>query len=137
MIVADTNLIAYLMIRSEATPRAEAVLRQDAVWAAPLLWRSEFRNVLALYVRKGHLTVPEAVLYMDAAEELLAGREYQVPTAPVLKLSQESGCSAYDCEFVQLAQELDTVVVTSDQRVLAAFPNRARSMEAFAGTGPS
>lgn len=137
MIVADTNLIAYLMIRSEATPSAEAVLRRDPLWAAPLLWRSEFRNVLALYVRKGVLSVPDAVLYMDAAEELLAGREYQVPTAPVLQLSQASGCSAYDCEFVQVAQELDTVLVTSDQKVLEAFPGRARSMEAFAGTGGS
>lgn len=132
MIVADTNLIAYLMIPSDRTPAAQGVLRKDETWAAPLLWRSELRNVLALYLRQGHLSLAEALQYVEEAENLLWGREYAMTSAPVLELSQQSGCATYDCEFVQLARELDTVVVTSDKRLLRAFPNVAISMEDFA-----
>ena len=132
VIVADTNLIAYLMIRSDQTPAAQGVLRKDSVWAAPLLWRSEFRNVLALYLRQGYLSLANALQYMEESEALLQGREYEVPSAPVLELSQESGCTAYDCEFVHLARELDVPLVTSGQRVLRAFPHLAVSREEFA-----
>lgn len=52
MIVVDTNLIGYLYLESQYAPQAEQTLRKDADWVAPLLWRSEFRNVLALYLRK-------------------------------------------------------------------------------------
>lgn len=78
MIVADTNLISYLMIPGQRTADAQAVLRKDALWAAPLLWRSEFRNVLALYLRQQHLSLTDALQLTEAAEALLSGREYQV-----------------------------------------------------------
>jgi predicted nucleic acid-binding protein len=133
VIVADTNLIAYLLIEGEHTEASEAVLVKDPLWAAPLLWRSEFRNVLALYLRQGHLELAPALQYMNEAEARLSGREYEVPSAPVLELAQASGCSAYDCEFVHLAQELEVKLVTSDTRVLRAFPGIAISPQAFAG----
>jgi predicted nucleic acid-binding protein len=132
VIVADTNLIAYLLIEGQHTEAAEAVLVEDALWAAPLLWRSEFRNVLALYLRQGHLELAAALQYLDEAEALLCGREYQVPSAPVLELTRASGCSAYDCEFVHLAQELGVKLVTSDKRVLRAFPEVAISLQGSA-----
>ncbi|XSG85105.1 MAG: hypothetical protein ACPW60_15475 [Methylohalobius sp. ZOD2] len=52
MIAVDTNVIAYFYLPTEYTPLAEKLLMQEPVWAAPTLWRSEFRNVLALYLRK-------------------------------------------------------------------------------------
>jgi predicted nucleic acid-binding protein len=132
VIVADSNLIAYLLIRSEQTPAAEAVLKRDADWAAPLQWRSEIRNVLSLYLRQGHLSLADALQYMQEAEALLRGREYEIPSAPVMALSLQSGCSAYDCEFVHLAQHLGVHLVTSDRKMLGAFPNLALSPEDFA-----
>ena len=122
MIVADTNLVAYLLIPGEHGGAASAVFSKDSDWAAPLFWRSELRNVLALYVRTGHLALGGAIQYMQHAESLLATCEYEVPSAAVLRLAGESGCSAYDCEFVHLARELDAPLVTSDRKVLRAFP---------------
>ena len=52
MIVADTNLIVYLFITGDQTPLAQKVLEKDPNWIVPVLWQSEFRNVLAAYIRQ-------------------------------------------------------------------------------------
>ena len=48
MIVVDTNIVAYLYLPGEHTAAVERLLERDPEWAAPILWRSEFRNILAL-----------------------------------------------------------------------------------------
>jgi predicted nucleic acid-binding protein len=133
VIVADTNLIAYLLIEGGRTRIAEAVLAKDPRWATPVLWRSEFRNVLATYVRVAGMPLADALDRMASAESLLAGREHDVASDPVLRLAETSGCASYDCEFVQLALELGVVLVTSDRKLLDAFPEVAVTPEAFIG----
>jgi predicted nucleic acid-binding protein len=131
VIVADTNLIAYLLLPGPQTLRARAVFQKDPLWAAPLLWRSEFRNVLALAMRLQGMVLSDALRFMQEAEKLLDKQEFTVASAPVLNLAQRSGCAAYDCEFVHLAQELGVPLVTADQKVLRAFPGTAVSLEDF------
>ena len=104
----------------------------DSAWTAPFAWRSEMRSVLALYLRTGQLSLGDATDYMHHAESLLATREYGIPSAAVLRLARDSGCNAYDCEFVHLARELGVPLVTSDRRLLRAFPGTAVSMDEFA-----
>lgn len=131
MIVADTNLLIYLYVQGQRTEESEAVLQQDAVWAAPLLWRSEFRNVLIGLVRTDALQLEEALAIIDEAERWLTGHEYSVVSRQVLELASRSGCSAYDCEFVALAQDLEAPLVTTDRQILKAFPTIAVSPSAF------
>lgn len=131
MIVADTNLIAYLLINGEWTQRAEAVKRQDSEWAAPVLWRSEFRNLLALYIRQEIFDLDHAINLLKSAEEIMQEREHTISSVSVMKLAASSKCSAYDCEFVALAQDLSVPLVTSDQKILTAFPETAVSLENF------
>ena len=131
MIVVDTNVLVYLLLPGEHTEQAERVLRRDPVWAAPLLWRSEFRNVLAVYMRQGRLSLDQALQLMDNAEILLHGREYTVSSVRVLSLVAGTRCSAYDGEFVALAQDLGLSLVTSDARLLAEFPATAIAMDMF------
>jgi predicted nucleic acid-binding protein len=132
VIVADTNLLVYLYVAGQRTAQAEAVLARDPDWAAPLLWRSEFRNTLASLVHRRALALEDAVRIVDDAERWMSGREYGVVSPDVLHLATRSGCSAYDCEFVSLAQDLGASLVTSDRAVLAAFPTIAVAPEAFA-----
>ena len=131
MIVVDSNLIGYLYLSGERSAQAEQVLRQDAHWAAPLLWRSEFRNVLALYLRKNILSLEAAREIMEEATRLMQGQEYDVVSSHVLQLAAQSKCSAYDCEFVALAQDLGVALVTVDKQVLAQFPEIALLPETY------
>lgn len=125
MIVVDTNVVAYLYIESEFTPRAEALLIRDADWAVPLLWRSEFRNILAGAVRRRRLDYDGALRLLDEAEDMLAGREHEVASREVMAFVRDSRCSAYDCEFVALASRLGVKLATMDARILEAFPRLA------------
>jgi predicted nucleic acid-binding protein len=132
MIVVDTNVVAYLLLGGEMTPGARVAFRKDPEWVAPLLWRSEFRNILAAYLRRGSLILSDALEMMREAETLFSGAEYSVESGQVLKLVSESSCSAYDCEFVALAQQLGVSLLTSDAQILKEFPRTATSLEAFA-----
>lgn len=133
MIVADTNLVAYLLLEGENTATAEQVLEKDSHWIAPFLWRSEFRNVLAIYVRQDLLSLEEALEIQEVGEVLLGGREYSLVSEDVLRTAQRSGCAAYDCEFVVLAEKNEIPLVTSDRRVLDTFPGVAVHPRAFVG----
>jgi predicted nucleic acid-binding protein len=132
VIVVDTNTIAYLYLPSRYTADVTRVLEKDASWAAPLLWRSEFRNVLAVYLRQGSLTLPMALEIQRAAQLLMADREFAVDSEGVLRLSADSGCSAYDAEFVYLAQSEATPLITSDRALLRQFPETTATPAAFA-----
>ena len=132
MIVADTNLIAYFSIHTEHSAQAEAVCAVDSVWVAPLLWRSEFRATLLKYIRHAGMGYEVAISSLRLAEEAVGGREYSVDARKVLELAYRSNCSAYDCEFVALAQDLGVELVTTDKQVLKAFPEVAVSLGDFA-----
>ena len=133
MIVVDTNISAYLYLSSDRSTQAEKALLKDPLWCAPLLWRSELRNVLAHYLRKNILDLAEIQQIMGEASQLLQGREYMVTSQHVLRLVAGSTCSAYDCEFVALAGDLGLHLITTDKQILNQFPNIAISLEEFVG----
>ena len=131
MIVADNSLLVYFWLPSAFAEMAEAVKDREKVWAAPVLWRAEFRNVLAGYMRRRLLTEFEAnAAYLNVQKDL-GVNEYSVPTERVIKLVLASGCTAYDCEYVALAQDLGVPLVTADKQILKAFPKIAVAMEKF------
>ena len=125
MIVVDTNVVAYLYLPGEHSAAAESLLERDCAWAAPVLWKSEFRNMLAGYMRRGDLTFDQACSVQLEAESLLADSSFDTDSRGVLALVRDSDCSAYDCEFVALAARLETRLVTMDKKLLRAFPQLA------------
>jgi len=136
MIVADTNTIAYLYLPTEQTDDAVSLLLKDPHWVAPLLWRSEFRNVLALYVRKNIIDLNTAIAMQAQAERQLADNEYSVSSMDVLILAGETGCSAYDCEFVSLAKSLNLKLITGDKKLVQTFPGIAMTAGDYLGSKP-
>ena len=132
MIVVDATVVAYLLLpHPEHTEQADRLLARDAAWCAPALWRSELRNVLAAHVRERGLPLEQSVELLAAADELLGARTGDVVPEVVLRLAAASGCSAYDCEYVALAHELDVPLVTTNAAVLDAFPDLAVSPREF------
>lgn len=131
MIVADTNIIAYLYFPSRYTTDITRLLARDENWAAPRLWRSEFRNILATYMAGRAISVSQALEIQQQAESLMSGNEFDVDSANVLILASQSGCSAYDCEFVYLAQSEGTRLITADRKLIRRFPGTAISASGY------
>jgi predicted nucleic acid-binding protein len=125
MIAVDTSLISYLILPGEFTAEAERVRALDSEWIAPVLWGSEFRNVLRKYLMAKMITLDEALAFAESAEQLMADRTLTVFSTDVLRLVASSGCTAYDCEFVALAQSLRLPLVTTDVELLRAFRDDA------------
>lgn len=131
MIVADTNIISYLFLPTAYSEKASRLYLQDVEWAAPSLWRSEFRNVLALYIRQQILSLSQALAIQEEAEALMMDHEFSITSMQVLSLTDSSTCSAYDCEFVALAKQLSVKLVTEDKKILREFPDNAQSLDDF------
>ncbi|MGA2061814.1 MAG: type II toxin-antitoxin system VapC family toxin [Thermoguttaceae bacterium] len=131
MIVVDSNVICYLFLKNGKTALAESAIEKDPTWVCPLLWRSEIRNVLSVYVRKGLVTLSDAQAVMEQALKLMAGHEQDIDSSHVLKLAAESTCSAYDCEFVALAKDFGIPLITVDKKILSQFPDVAIALDQY------
>lgn len=133
MIVVDVNVIAYLLIPGKFTSSVEQLLEEEPSWAVPRLWRSELRNILATLVRSRQIDLPDALELFQRAADLIGKEEYEVDTSAVLRLSHASSCSAYDCEYVALADFLELEFVTADRKLAKTFPLRARLLGVDSG----
>ena len=131
MIVVDSNVVAYYWINGPLTRIAQSVRARDPDWHVPALWRSEMRSILTGYLRDGTLSVAQVTGVMAAAETSFSGCEHIVPSERIFRIVAETDLSAYDAEFVALADALAVPLVTADKAVLKAFPEIALTMDAF------
>lgn len=131
MIVVDVNIVAYFLIEGEKTTSARDLLRREPDWRLPALWRHEYLNVLATFARNGGATTAEMLSLWRRGVEWLGPREQSVDMESVLVLAVENRISAYDAQYIALAQKLRTICVTEDQRLLKTFPALTRTMQAF------
>jgi predicted nucleic acid-binding protein len=138
MIVVDAMVVNYALIdHPEFSEEVERLRGADASWCGPPLWRSEQRNVLMKYVRADSPSIPRTDIDLTAAQAYMRTAEswmqtMDVHSEAVLALANASSCSAYDCEYVALAEDLDVPLVTYDRRLQAAFPDRAFTPTGFA-----
>jgi predicted nucleic acid-binding protein len=131
VIVVDTNVIASLLQHSEYSNAAATALELERDWRVPSLWRSELRNDLSTAVRTGIFDFSLSLQTWETAEALVAGAEYEPAGFDVLRLAQSSNCTAYDCEYIAVAIDLQASLVTIDQQLLRAFPDTSVHLENF------
>lgn len=133
MIVVDTNIVAYFFIEGERTAAARALRQVEPGWRLPPLWRHEYLNVLATYTRSGGTDIDTACTLWHTAAALFADSEQDVDMTAALALATTHGISAYDAQFVSLAQVLNVRLVTEDCRLLKIFPERAIPLSSISG----
>ena len=131
MIVVDTNIITYFYLKNDLSKLVDNLYKKEPDWVVPMLWRSEFRNVIAAFIRKEFISLNDGIQILELSEALFADKEYEINSVQVLNLACTSGCSAYDCEFVSLAENLNIPLVTMDKQVLKAFPSLAISLRNY------
>jgi predicted nucleic acid-binding protein len=136
MIVADASLLAHLLIPGPDAALAEAVFRRDVDWCAPLLWRSELRSVLLKHIRNSGLSLDLANAVMEEARRIIGGREASALTPAVLEVALRFNVSAYDAEYLAVAEQFDISLVTFDRKLRSAAPNLAVDPERFAACRP-
>lgn len=132
MIVADTNLVAYLLIDGERTNAARKVWKKDPEWVLPPLWRSEFLNVLSLATRSGIIPETQAIQTWRTAIHLFRDSEQEPGGEEVLREAVRVGITAYDAQFSVLARRLAVTLVTGDRKLARACRDCAVSIETFA-----
>ncbi|QOJ27652.1 MAG: type II toxin-antitoxin system VapC family toxin [Ignavibacteriales bacterium] len=131
MIVVDSNILAYFLLNSDYQEQAEALYEKDSDWWAPYLWRSELRNILVNHQRKKLINLKQSKAIMSIALNLMKDKEFSPHSENVLELAEESGCTAYDCEYAATAIYLKTKLITYDKQLLRAFPSRAIKIADF------
>jgi len=131
VIVVDTNIIAYSLIEGEHTTSARALWRGDPEWRLPVFWQYEFLNVLSTYTRRRGIELEQAERLWETARRWCEPMERQVNSVKALQLSTEQDISAYDSQFVALAQSLSAVVVSEDVRLQKRCPATVVSSSSY------
>jgi predicted nucleic acid-binding protein len=131
VIVADTNLLVYLLIPGPYTQIAERIRAKEKLWVAPLLLPYELLNVLAKYVHRGDISRDEATRVFRRGISMVELSVIKSEPVAILQMSEQSGCSTYDLEFVWLAIELGIQLITADKQVLASYPNTTSALDQF------
>jgi len=132
MLVVDASVVAKLYVTEEDTDRARHLLIARHSLQAPDLLPAEVGNVLWKRVRRGVLTLEyarEAVAGLRALPLQLYSARDLLDSA--LEIAAALDRTVYDSLYVALAVSLDTVLVTSDQRLhhaIAASPLAGHTM---------
>lgn len=125
MIVVDTNIIAYFLIRGDRSVSVDRLMVSDPDWYAPRLWLDEFLNVLATYERHQLIEPEDTYKLLEDALELMDGRSYEIAPERVLAVARRTGCSAYDSQYVSLAEDTGSKLYTCDKGILRKCPDIA------------
>jgi predicted nucleic acid-binding protein len=131
MIVVDTGVISSMIFPTRYSATVAALHEKNSLWEVPVLWKSEFLNILSLYYRRGVIGHDDCVTALDFAERLIGSREHKVSSRAVLELLTTTTCSPQHCEFVVLAEKLGTRLVTYNQKIAEEFPAVAVNPEAY------
>ena len=131
MIVADTNLVAYFLIRGAFTTEAERIRARDRLWLVPPLFRSEFLNVLGSHIRFLGMDRDKALKLFHRGMSMVKVSDADPDPVGVLNICQSGNCSSYDAEFVWLARDRRIPLVTADDGIIQAFPDVAVHITRF------
>jgi predicted nucleic acid-binding protein len=128
VVLIDTNVLVFLLLRGEKTNEARALLEADNDWRSETFLLVEFTNVLATYMRSRELMREEARCLLSDAEKLMQARLMNVAHGEAVEIANEYFVSTYDGRFLALARRLKSPLVTEDEKLRRAAPKLTRSI---------
>lgn len=128
MVLVDTNIIAYLMIRGNRTAAAQQLYERDSDWCSEAFVMVEFSNVIATYVRTRALTQAQGTKLL-AESQVHLSTLHNVVNTQALESAMQFGISAYDARFISLAKQLKMKLITEDVKLRVAVPALTMSLD--------
>lgn len=122
MIIADANLILYRHLNGPFTAKADVAVKRDPDWRTSPLWRSEFTSAVVKMIRAGVLDESDALTAMATAAAEMVPREVEVPQERALRAALQFGISAYEAQYIALAEMLGCRCVTADEPLARKTP---------------
>lgn len=123
--MADVNIVVYLLTDCPQRSLAVKLREIDPNWWLPTLWQHEFLNVLATLARQDYITQSDAHQLWENGLKLFGHREQAPDVRRALDLALRHGISAYDAQYLTLAESLRVRLVTEDRKLQRLFPQRA------------
>lgn len=122
MIVADANLIIYRHVQGPLTKLADEAWANDDDWRSAVQWRCEMTSAVVKMIRGGVLEESAAIIAMADAGRDLAERESVIPQDQAMQVALRYGISAYDAQYIALAEILGVTCVTADAALARKTP---------------
>ncbi|MGQ0814295.1 MAG: type II toxin-antitoxin system VapC family toxin [Gemmatimonadota bacterium] len=131
MIVVDADVLVSLTLVRPQTELARQVFLKDADWAAPPLWRSDFRNALWKHLAASRISAGQAARAFAAAHAVIARNEPEPDVSHTLTVARSHTLEIYDAEYVAVAQELGVKYVTADEDLARSAPEWVVTLKGF------
>jgi predicted nucleic acid-binding protein len=136
VIVVDAELLTALTIVRPLTPLARQAFLKDPDWAAPPLWRSDFRGGLWKHLSANRISRDQALRAFEMAQTVIAGNEPEPDLNRVLELARAHDLEIYDAEYVAVAMELGVTFVTTDAELARNAGPSVISLNDFLNASP-
>lgn len=121
MIVIDTNVLIVATINESFVEiNSNKLFNHELI--APMLCKTEFAHVLLKYLKGNHINIQQA---HKAIELMTMALNFDTQSNPksIFTLAEKFSITAYDAEFVALAIERETNLLTYDKVLLNTFPD--------------
>lgn len=122
MIVVDANILVSCVTETTHSPLARRVAAKDPKWILPALWQYEVTSAITVFIRSRVLRMEQGIAAMEECRSLVAGREAAVDQIQACRLAVDLGISAYDAQYVALAQSYGVHCVSADQPLARKTP---------------
>jgi predicted nucleic acid-binding protein len=131
VIVVDANIVVGSVVDSDVSSKARRVASRDRAWILPPLWLYETTSSITTLVRAGALTAELARTALADARQLASDREVPVDQVDVLRVAIRFGISAYDAQYIALAEQYGVRCVTNDRELARRAPMLAVLMSEY------
>jgi predicted nucleic acid-binding protein len=126
-VVIDANVAIAYAFDDERDARVTSLIRRVADEGAvvPALWQAEVCNGLLIGRRRKRTGSDDLERFLDVLSALPIRGDDDPPTIPpLMRIAEETGLTAYDAMYLELAERLRCELITFDREMASAARKR-------------